>query len=487
MKLTEQQIAHFHEKGWVGPLDTFSTEEIEQVKQCIESHSEVITELNGKKSLKLYNNVYNIDCTSRDHHLFHEPIKSLVTSPKIVERLNQIESSDLLLWRTDIFYLFPNQGATGWHQYKEYYWMFDIDYEKPQLDFSKNPKAINFTVWVALEDVPIEKGCLQFANRTHKKPFKILANSVDAEESTFANYRNHKSVYKGDKIKAGTFEFEPTDWELEIVPVKAGQIIIFTESVMHSSLPNISNSYRLSISASYIHPSVAIYSHRLKGDFIDQNNHDIQRHFSILVSGKDEYNLNVVRDNHDLSPIETEFQKASNLVRFNHVELPQNKQQIEIYGLEKQSIKGDCNEEEPDAILHPRQYIQWQAWKRYQGMSREEAMKRYTEIVANLPRKKTPKNAGPAEQQMQAQTEITAWLVAYTAELLEIESVEIDITADVDSYGLDSVTLINLLGNLEQWLGCEIEPSLLSEYSSIEALAKYLAQEVKVKPRTVYV
>ena len=485
--LTEQQIAQFHEKGWVGPLDTFSAEEINQVKHCINSHSEINTELSGKKALRLYNNIYNIDGTSRDHHLFHEEIKKLVTSPKIVQRLNQLERNNLLLWRTDIFYLLPNQGSTGWHQYKEHYWMFDIDREKPQLDFTKNPNAINFTVWIALEDVPPEKGCLQFANGTHKQQFKIIENALAEEEAIFANYRTHKSVYKAGKKKAGTFDFNSTECEVEVVPAKAGQIIIFPESVMHSSLPNISDGYRLSISASYVHPSVGVYPHRLKGDFIDQNGHDIRRHFCILVSGKDEYGVNVVRDNHDLTEVEIEFQQASNLVRFNQVQLPPTKQQLEIFGLEKQALAGDCNEAEPDAILHPQKYIQWQAWKRYQGMNREAAMQRYSEIVATLPQKKSLVNASTEEQQNQAQADIEAWLVAYTAELLEIEPDRVDMTVEVDAYGLDSATLITLLGDLEQWLGCELETSVLFDYPSIEALARYLAQELKVKPRTLYV
>lgn len=71
--------------------------------------------------------------------------------------------------------------------------------------------------------------------------------------------------------------------------------------------------------------------------------------------------------------------------------------------------------------------------------------------------------------------EIQNWLVAYIADLLEIESEEIDVTIPFDRYGLDSSAAVGMTGDLEDWLGKEVEPILLYDYPTIEALARHLS------------
>ena len=72
-------------------------------------------------------------------------------------------------------------------------------------------------------------------------------------------------------------------------------------------------------------------------------------------------------------------------------------------------------------------------------------------------------------------TEIEDWTVAYIADLLEIDPEEIDTALPFDRYGLDSSAAVGLTGDLEDWLGREVDPTLLYDYPTIESLAKYLA------------
>lgn len=72
-------------------------------------------------------------------------------------------------------------------------------------------------------------------------------------------------------------------------------------------------------------------------------------------------------------------------------------------------------------------------------------------------------------------TEIEDWTVAYIADLLEIDPEEIDPALPFDRYGLDSSAAVGLTGDLEDWLGIEIDPTLLYDYPTIDSLAKYLA------------
>ena len=73
------------------------------------------------------------------------------------------------------------------------------------------------------------------------------------------------------------------------------------------------------------------------------------------------------------------------------------------------------------------------------------------------------------------EAEIQEWLVSYLAQLLEIEPEEIDVTIPFDRYGLESAAAAGLTGDLEDWLGCELDPTLLYDYPTIAAIAEYLA------------
>ncbi|MEM9905985.1 MAG: acyl carrier protein [Cyanobacteria bacterium P01_D01_bin.44] len=73
--------------------------------------------------------------------------------------------------------------------------------------------------------------------------------------------------------------------------------------------------------------------------------------------------------------------------------------------------------------------------------------------------------------------DIQDWIVDYLADLLEVSPEEVDPAISFDRYGLDSSAAIGLTGDLEDWLGQEIEPTLLYDYPTVAALAQYLSSE----------
>ncbi|NEO70834.1 acyl-CoA-binding protein [Moorena sp. SIO3H5] len=462
--LTQNQIQHFEEKGWLGPLDIFTSSELESVKKCIETNSS-IKEVEGQPMMMLYNNVLNLN-TSRDLHLFHQPIVEMFKNNKIVQLLNQLGGDNLLLWNSNVFCKMPGEGEIKWHQVYDSYDPSAYDPQKPALLYPNTEDIINISVWIALDDANLENGCLHFANGTHKKKFGRV--QVPAEEGMFAGIKNHKMVWQGRRKYSVVFDFDDNEWEVEAVPARMGQAIIFTERVMHSSPPNNSKQQRrLGINGRYVPPSVQVYPHRLKGDFIDENFHNIKNHFCILVSGQDDYGINVVRDYHDLDNIELEFQTMSNLVRFGHVQLPKGKKEIELETLYKQAMEGDCLEEEPDPILQPRKYIQWQAWNQLKGMSCSEAMKQYSQIVAKLP-------VVDQKKELPLEEKIKAWLVAYIAKVFDIEADEVNSTLPFERYALGSADAANLVAELGAWLERDIPATALYSYPTIDFLAQHL-------------
>ncbi|NOX38147.1 MAG: amino acid adenylation domain-containing protein [Calditrichaeota bacterium] len=77
--------------------------------------------------------------------------------------------------------------------------------------------------------------------------------------------------------------------------------------------------------------------------------------------------------------------------------------------------------------------------------------------------------------------DIESWLVKKLAEILKTPANTIDIRQPFASYGLDSAQAVSLAGELEEWLGISLPPTLLYDYPTIESLARYLAgQEIRV-------
>ena len=82
-------------------------------------------------------------------------------------------------------------------------------------------------------------------------------------------------------------------------------------------------------------------------------------------------------------------------------------------------------------------------------------------------------------KKLPTQIEIQTWIVNYLAELLEVKSDRIDVTIPFDRYGLDSSAAVGLTGDLGDWLETEIDPTLLYDYPTVEALVEHLSRQTK--------
>ena len=72
------------------------------------------------------------------------------------------------------------------------------------------------------------------------------------------------------------------------------------------------------------------------------------------------------------------------------------------------------------------------------------------------------------------------WLIAQIAAELGVVVEEIDPCGSLDGLGVSSSQAVTLSGDLEDWLGRKLSPTLLWEYPTIDALAEYLASEANV-------
>jgi acyl carrier protein len=73
--------------------------------------------------------------------------------------------------------------------------------------------------------------------------------------------------------------------------------------------------------------------------------------------------------------------------------------------------------------------------------------------------------------------EIQEVIRRHLAEVFEVEPGEIDMEASFNQLGVDSSCAVALVGDLENYLGMEIEPTLPYDYPSVRKLAEQLASK----------
>ncbi len=76
--------------------------------------------------------------------------------------------------------------------------------------------------------------------------------------------------------------------------------------------------------------------------------------------------------------------------------------------------------------------------------------------------------------------DIQNWLISYISDLLLIDAQEIDVTIPFDRYGLDSASAIGLTGDLQDWLAVELDPTLIYDYPSVDALTQHLTEQFQI-------
>jgi len=73
--------------------------------------------------------------------------------------------------------------------------------------------------------------------------------------------------------------------------------------------------------------------------------------------------------------------------------------------------------------------------------------------------------------------EIQAWLKEAVSKIVKIPPARIDSHRSFPEYGLDSLALVELSGNLGEFLNRDLPQLIAWEYPTIELLSAYLAEE----------
>jgi acyl-CoA synthetase (AMP-forming)/AMP-acid ligase II/acyl carrier protein len=88
--------------------------------------------------------------------------------------------------------------------------------------------------------------------------------------------------------------------------------------------------------------------------------------------------------------------------------------------------------------------------------------------VSNAPA--PPVSAARGREEM-----LRVWLMEKLSRQLNIPAKEMDVRRPFAEYGFDSAAVVELAGDLEDYLGCELSPTLVYDYPTVESLCLYLA------------
>ncbi len=71
--------------------------------------------------------------------------------------------------------------------------------------------------------------------------------------------------------------------------------------------------------------------------------------------------------------------------------------------------------------------------------------------------------------------EIQSWLTDYIANLMRVSPDEIQPDNEFTSFGIDSATAVGLSIDLGDWLGIKLDPTLVYDHPTIEAVSEHIA------------
>lgn len=198
-RLTAEELAQYHDLGYVKGFRVFSDAEVARFQ---EEYEKLLRMLPPGKTMSFVN----------WWHKRNDFIYNLCTDPRLLDFVEDILGPNFYLWGSHFFVKDPGDGTVvPWHQDAQYWPL------SPQ-------NAV--TVYIAFTDCDAENACLQVIPRTHR------AGRLRHHTSDDGSY-----VLK-QEIDAG--EFDPAD-AVDMV-LKAGEISLHHDGLAHGSTAN--NSHR---------------------------------------------------------------------------------------------------------------------------------------------------------------------------------------------------------------------------------------------------
>ena len=212
--LLSDQIEQFNQDGFVFGIKIFSGEEVAEHRRYFDDLLSRVIAKGGDS--------YSISSA----HLKHGRVYDLLCDARIVAVVRDVLGENVIGWGSHYFCKMPRDGkSVAWHQDASYW----------PLTPSKT-----VTAWLAIDDADRENACMRFLRGSHLEGHLPFRSSKDAEGNVL------------DQTVEDVERFvDPVDVEL-----KAGEISIHSDLLLHGSEANDSDRRRCGLTLRYCTPDV---------------------------------------------------------------------------------------------------------------------------------------------------------------------------------------------------------------------------------------
>jgi len=225
--LTKAQIDQYNDQGYLFPFDIFSAEEITEIRAYF------FDDLLPKAMAAGWNS-YEIT----NWHKHCRSVYDLVTNSRILDYVQDLLGETLILRHSHFFAKLPGDGKrVSWHQDASYW----------PLTPSKVVSA-----WLAIDDTDVENGAMQVIPGSHKNAQVAFEKSSKTENNVLNQTVHHPEKHGNDPVS---------------LTLKAGQMSLHSDWILHGSEPNMSTRRRCGLAMRFLSSNVRAYN--------DWNQHSI--------------------------------------------------------------------------------------------------------------------------------------------------------------------------------------------------------------------
>ncbi|MEM7132364.1 MAG: phytanoyl-CoA dioxygenase family protein [Chloroflexota bacterium] len=217
--LTRAQIDQYNRKGYIFPLDVFSSEEIAEYRTYFDDLL--------PKALEAGWNSYEMT----NWHKHCAGVWDLVTESRILDYVQDLLGETLILRHSHFFAKLPGDGKrVSWHQDASYWPL--------------TPSKV-ISAWLAIDDADVENGAMQVIPGSHLNA-QVSFEKSSEDEKNVLNQTVHNPEQYGEAPVA--------------IELKAGQMSLHTDWILHGSEPNQSNRRRCGIAMRFLSSDVRAYN-----------------------------------------------------------------------------------------------------------------------------------------------------------------------------------------------------------------------------------
>ncbi|MDE0315553.1 MAG: phytanoyl-CoA dioxygenase family protein [Candidatus Poribacteria bacterium] len=207
--LTPDQVDAFNHVGYIKGIPIFNDIKINKHRQYFDALLADVLSAGGSS--------YSIISA----HMKYGKVYDLLTHPKIVACVKDLLGEDVIGWGAHYFCKMPHDPKTvGWHQDAGYW----------PLTPSKT-----VTVWLAIDDATVENGAMRFIAGSHHKGHLTSQHSSPEDNNVLGQIVENAEQYG----------------ELVNIELKAGEISIHTDLLLHGSNANPSPKRRCGLTLRY--------------------------------------------------------------------------------------------------------------------------------------------------------------------------------------------------------------------------------------------